>query len=107
MRKRLDSFLSVDDDELPDSMLNKLKELMPSASKLLPEMSSPRLIKTHLPIRLMPHDTLAKGCRIVYVARCPKDVIVSLFHFGKIPGFGYIGTFDEFAEFFMRDLRRS
>lgn len=97
----------MNDVGFPDSMLNKLKELIPSASKLLAKMSSPRLIKTHLPIRLMPHDTLAKGCRIVYVARYPEDVIVSLFYFAKIPGFGYTGTFDEFAEFFMRDLRRS
>ncbi|KAG4068854.1 hypothetical protein HA402_005002 [Bradysia odoriphaga] len=100
----LDSFVPADGDASTDSVLIKLKQILPPAPKLLAEMTSQRLIKTHFPIKLMPHDVLAKGCKIVYVARCPRDVLVSLFHFSKVAGYSYVGNFEEFVDFFMKDL---
>jgi hypothetical protein len=42
--------------------------------------------------------------QVVYVARNPKDVIVSYYYHHKlIKLHGYTGTLDEFAEFFMND----
>ena len=42
--------------------------------------------------------------QVVYVARNPKDVIVSYYYHHKlIKLHGYIGTLDEFAEYFMND----
>ncbi|KAJ6649914.1 Sulfotransferase 1E1 [Pseudolycoriella hygida] len=81
------------------------KELTPPAAlDLLPQMTCQRVIKTHLPMKLLPHDALSKGCKIVYVARNPKDVVVSLFHFLKNPRFLYEGDFDQFVDLFMDDL---
>ncbi|KAJ1272850.1 hypothetical protein BS78_06G234000 [Paspalum vaginatum] len=47
----------------------------------------PRLMSTHLPYSLLPRRARAggsgsgSGCRIVYIARDPKDTLVSLWHF--------------------------
>ncbi|KAL3272508.1 hypothetical protein HHI36_013984 [Cryptolaemus montrouzieri] len=42
-----------------------------------------RLIKTHLPLELLPPDLLEKGCKVIYVCRHPKDVAVSYFFLQK------------------------
>ncbi|KAI3739332.1 hypothetical protein L2E82_29735 [Cichorium intybus] len=48
----------------------------------LPE-NQPRLFGTHMPYIALPQSIHDSGCRIVYMCRNPKDVLVSLFHFGK------------------------
>uniref|UniRef100_A0ACD6A9H8 Uncharacterized protein n=1 Tax=Avena sativa TaxID=4498 RepID=A0ACD6A9H8_AVESA len=47
----------------------------------LEEIASPRLLSTHLPVTLLPPSVLDLGCRVVYLCRNPKDVLVSLWHF--------------------------
>lgn len=42
-------------------------------------LESPRLIKTHLPLELMPASWPERG-KVVHITRNPKDVAVSLFH---------------------------
>lgn len=99
----MDSLISSDEEPFPE----QLKTVLPDdAIKLLAETSSPRFIKTHLPIKLMPHDTLAKGCKIVYVARNPKDVLVSLLHFFTGASFSFTGNLEELLDFFMDDLSK-
>uniref|UniRef100_A0A3P9I528 Sulfotransferase n=1 Tax=Oryzias latipes TaxID=8090 RepID=A0A3P9I528_ORYLA len=64
--------------------------------------TSPRLIKTHLPVQFIPKSFWEQNCRIVYVARYAKDNMVSFFHFDRMnkvepdPG--------EWSSFFQRFL---
>ncbi|KAF3697048.1 Cytosolic sulfotransferase 3 [Channa argus] len=46
--------------------------------------TSPRIYKTHFPVQFVPKSFWEQNCRIVYVARNPKDNAVSLFHFDRM-----------------------
>ncbi|XP_062192883.1 cytosolic sulfotransferase 5-like [Phragmites australis] len=47
----------------------------------LEALPSPRLLCTHLPLALLPSGVSALGCRVVYLCREPKDVLVSTWHY--------------------------
>ena len=68
-------------------------------------MPSPRVIKTHLP-----YNTIPKGvnedaqCKYIYVARNPRDVAVSYFHFSSTTrpfNSGYNGPWEFFFKLFV------
>ncbi|KAH0626342.1 hypothetical protein JD844_001278 [Phrynosoma platyrhinos] len=65
-------------------------------------MPSPRTLKTHLPVQLLPRSFWAQNCKFLYVARNAKDCMVSYFHFQRmskvVPD---PGTWEEYFEAFM------
>ncbi|XP_014681222.1 PREDICTED: amine sulfotransferase-like [Priapulus caudatus] len=69
------------------------------------KMPSPRLIKTHLALPVLPHQIREKKPKIIYTMRNPKDTCVSMYHFLKmLTLFNYKGNFEEFAKEFFMDI---
>lgn len=90
----------VEDDAAKNDMFGPKYEA-------LAKQTSRRFIKTHLPFPLMPHNIARVGAKVVYVARNPKDVAASYYHFHKTnPGFGFTEDFDAFLKYFLDDLRK-
>ncbi|KAM3919375.1 sulfotransferase 1 family member D1-like [Leptodactylus fuscus] len=54
---------------------------MPSGVDQLNATPSPRLVKTHLPIQMMPDSFWEKNAKVIYVARNAKDLAVSYYFF--------------------------
>ncbi|XP_062942468.1 sulfotransferase 1C3-like [Cynocephalus volans] len=66
------------------------------------EMPSPRMLKTHLQLHLVPPSVWKQNCKIIYVARNAKDCLVSFYHFHRmISLLPDPQSFDEFCEKFM------
>ncbi|XP_063225199.1 sulfotransferase 1C4-like [Bacillus rossius redtenbacheri] len=72
--------------------------------KLAALRDSPRHFKTHLPLSLLP-PALLDTCKVLYVARNPKDVAVSYYHHNRLLTVqGYQGDFPAYWEYFQQDL---
>uniref|UniRef100_A0A8D2IQZ0 Sulfotransferase n=1 Tax=Varanus komodoensis TaxID=61221 RepID=A0A8D2IQZ0_VARKO len=77
-------------------------KLLPTGFEMVEAMPSPRTLKSHFPVHLLPPSFWEQNCKIIYVARNAKDVAVSYFHFhrmGKL--FPEPGNWDEFLEKFI------
>ncbi|XP_068243032.1 sulfotransferase 1A1-like [Palaemon carinicauda] len=93
-----------------DPMMQGFKKMCPGkdpADGLFFQMSEaspdPRTIKSHLPLSLLPTDML-KTSKVVYVARNPKDVVVSFHHHCKMfKNHNYTGSFEDFVQYFVND----
>ncbi|NP_998930.1 sulfotransferase 1A3 [Sus scrofa] len=74
----------------------------PTGFELLKDTPAPRLLKTHLPLTLLPQTLLDQKVKVVYVARNAKDVAVSYYHFYRMAKvYPNPGTWDSFLEDFM------
>lgn len=64
---------------------------------------SPRYRVSHLPYHLMPKALMQRRGKVIYVARNPKDVLVSYYFFHKfVPVLETPKSFDDFYDKFMR-----
>ncbi|XP_049816986.1 uncharacterized protein LOC109597463 [Aethina tumida] len=68
------------------------------------EVCSPRFIKTHLPLSLIPPELTTCGSKVVYVARNPKDQILSWYNFFNMMNGAVAGDFEKFLEASQRGL---
>ncbi|XP_040265228.1 sulfotransferase 1 family member D1-like [Bufo bufo] len=76
---------------------------MPSGIEQLNATPSPRLVKTHLPIQLMPESFWEKNAKVIYFARNAKDVAVSYYFFHKIvTAMPDPGPWDTFLDNYMK-----
>ncbi|XP_030781503.1 sulfotransferase 1A3 isoform X2 [Rhinopithecus roxellana] len=76
----------------------------PSGLETLKDTPAPRLIKSHLPLALLPQTLLDQKVKVVYVARNPKDVAVSYYHFHRMEKtHPEPGTWDSFLEKFVAE----
>jgi len=89
-------------DPKVEKMIRRIIDESVDYTDTLPK-TRPRIIKTHLPLELLPDNLLDKA-HVVYACRNPKDVCVSYYHhisdvFDEL--YEYTGTFDQFTECFM------
>ncbi|XP_033230735.1 sulfotransferase 4A1-like [Belonocnema kinseyi] len=80
------------------------KSLARPVYETLEALPSPRFIQSHMPLSLKP-GILDSGCKIIYMARNPKDVAVSWYIMHKsVVSLGYVGDFPTFWNYFKNDL---
>jgi hypothetical protein len=72
---------------------------------IVSNMKSKRFIKTHLPFSLMPPSVMKNKAKVIYVARNPKDVIVSFYYFHRLTReMSDDVDFKQFWDYFEKDL---
>ncbi|KAG8283883.1 hypothetical protein J6590_007902 [Homalodisca vitripennis] len=81
---------------------DQLAESSPDYFQQIKETPSPRFIKSHLPLELLPKQIWTKKPKLVYVFRNPKDAAISYFHHFKIWN-NYKGPLEVFLEGFIQD----
>ncbi|EFN66998.1 Sulfotransferase 1C4 [Camponotus floridanus] len=79
------------------------REIAKPGYEMVAAIPSPRFIKSHFPFSMLP-GLLDVDCKVVYVARNPKDVAVSWYYWNKtVKTQGYIGDFSTFWNYFEND----
>uniref|UniRef100_J3MCZ7 Sulfotransferase n=1 Tax=Oryza brachyantha TaxID=4533 RepID=J3MCZ7_ORYBR len=85
----------------PDNCLPFLEGLFISNREaMLDALPSPRLINTHMPFSMLPSTTTTAGggCRVIYICREPKDMVVSWWHYSRRREEKSTATFAEVVE---------
>ncbi|CAG9770766.1 unnamed protein product [Ceutorhynchus assimilis] len=81
---------------------NQINQLCTDTLNFVANLSSPRTIKSHLTLELLPEQLMSVKPKIIYVMRDPKDVCVSLYFLHKNL-FNMKIDFEHFCELFMND----
>ncbi|KAG5673429.1 hypothetical protein PVAND_003477 [Polypedilum vanderplanki] len=95
----------LDENNYEPMKAELIETLAQPGYKFFTEMKQQRFIKTHLPFKLLPKSIAEKRAKVVYVARNPKDVVVSYYHLNKLYRTqGYVNDFQTFFKYFINDL---
>ncbi|XP_069841938.1 sulfotransferase 1C4-like [Dendropsophus ebraccatus] len=62
----------------------ELLHLMKPGIEEVNMMPSPRILKSHLPMHLVPPSFWKHNCKVIYVARNPRDTATSYYHFDQM-----------------------
>ncbi|XP_078510935.1 sulfotransferase 2B1-like isoform X2 [Lissotriton helveticus] len=63
---------------------------------------SPRLITSHLPVQVFPKSFFSSKAKLIYTARNPKDMMVSLYYFAKMSSiYDDPGSFEQFLDAYL------
>ncbi|KDR09671.1 hypothetical protein L798_00767, partial [Zootermopsis nevadensis] len=89
----LTALMAHDDGEWMDELGNSVD--------LVESMQSPRFIKSHLIWELLPVEIDTVKPKVVYIARNPKDMCVSYYHYCKLVH-NMKGSFEDFCELFLK-----
>ncbi|KAL9913361.1 luciferin sulfotransferase [Glossina fuscipes] len=73
-----------------------VNEDLKTALRPVEMLTSPRLIKSHLPLPLLPAQLWSKLPKLIYVYRDPKDALISQYYFGRSMGFNMDKTLEQF-----------
>jgi len=68
--------------------------------RLVEEQESPRIIKTHLALEMLPRQVLEKQAKVIYVTRNPRDAVVSYFNHWRVMA-GYTGSLSTLVDAFI------
>ena len=64
-------------------------------------LPSPRVIKSHFPIEMLPPNLL-DTCKVIFISRNPKDCCVSYYnHCLNFPEYKFKGEFADYAQIFL------
>ncbi|KAI8434722.1 hypothetical protein MSG28_003243 [Choristoneura fumiferana] len=80
-----------------------MEKLARPGYKSVETAASPRFLKSHLPLSLLP-PALLDTCKLIYMTRDPRDVAVSYYHLSRLMKFhDYVGDFKSFWDLFIED----
>ncbi|KAI5646047.1 sulfotransferase domain-containing protein [Phthorimaea operculella] len=100
--KMKERFIELNKDN--EKTLRIIEQIAENEVDKLEKTPSPRFIKSHLPISLLP-PTMLDTAKVVYVARDPRDTAVSFYHHNRLFRMqGFIGDFKTYWNFFIKDL---
>ncbi|XP_075696102.1 sulfotransferase 2B1-like isoform X2 [Rhinoderma darwinii] len=89
--------------EVPNYMRIPWLDVSGIGEQLVVGCQSPRFLSSHLPIQCFPKYLSSSKAKVIYTARSPKDVLVSLYHYAHM---SYVikkpNSFDEFIEDFLQ-----
>ena len=106
------------DQEIMEWKFPYLEHIWPGLKEIRKRLGQRRLIKTHLPVYLLPNGITKQienkqgellppdqdGAKVIYIYRNPKDVIVSYYYFAKMLNYAkFDGTLSQFAQLMMTD----
>lgn len=93
----------VQNPDLIELDVTIMEKLAQPGYKSAETAASPRFLKSHLPLSLLP-PALLDTCKIIYMTRDPRDVAVSYYHLNRLMKFhDYVGDFKSFWDLFIED----